>query len=375
MEEKTLILSNEEMEGIIQRDEAIEAIEDAYYEFGRRKARDLPRRRIYLPQEDVDSDEYYWFNEKAGAVPSIERMAIRIDSATVNIGEKRGNARLQFPGAFAGLVLLFDTESNQLLSIMQDFYQNPIRVAVTSAIVTKQLARNNATTMGIFGSGTQAALQLEYNCEVTDLDEVRIYSTSEDRRNDFANRMNEIVKAEVSSVPEPREAVEGCGIVTTATNSNEPVFDGEWLEPGTHVNTMIGSDSFLPRRETDETTVQKSDLIVVNSKEQIKLDKQPELYKPLKRDEIRMDEIYEIGDLLIKDEVHGRSHASEITYHNNNVGMGIQFAALGNLFYQKATEQDLGTRVDADMFMQFDEDLARIRDQAFLRKDTTHWEE
>ena len=46
--------------------------------------------------------------------------------------------------------------------------------------------------------------------------------------------------------------------MTTATNSNEPVFDGDWLDGGTHVNTMIGSDYFLPRRETDEKTVLKS---------------------------------------------------------------------------------------------------------------------
>lgn len=375
MDEETLILSNDDIVGLVEPDEAIEAIENAYYELGRRKARDLPRRRIYLPQEDTEADEYYWFNEKAGAVPGIGRMAIRMDSATVDVSEKRGNARFQFPGAFAGLVMLFDTESNQLLAIMQDFYQNPIRVAVTSAIVTKRLARNDAATMGIFGSGTQAALQIEYNCEVTGLEEVRVYSTSEDRRKDFADRMNSVVKAEVVAVPEPREAVRECDIVTTATNSNEPVFDGDWLEAGTHVNTMIGSDSFLPRRETDETTVRKSDLIVVNSKEQIKLDKQPELYKPLQRGELGEDDIYEIGDLLVKDEIHGRSHASQITYHNNNVGMGIQFAALGNLVHQKAKKQNLGTSVDADMFMQFDEDLARIRDQAFLRKDTTHWEE
>lgn len=374
MEEETLILSNEEMEGLIEPQTAIEAIEDAYYELGRRKARDLPRRRIYLPREDTEAEKYYWFNEKAGAVPGINRMAIRMDSATVDVSEKRGNARLQFPGAFAGLVLLFDTESNQLLSIMQDFYLNPIRVAITSAIVTKRLARNDATTMGIFGSGTQAALQIEYNCEVTDLDEVRVYSTSEDRRNDFAERLNDVVDPEVRAVPQPEEAVKGCDIVTTATNSNEPVFDGEWLEPGTHVNTMIGSDVFLPRRETDETTVRKSDLIVVNSKEQISLDKQPELYKPLQRGELGEDEIHEIGDLLIKNDVHGRSHASQITYHNNNVGMGIQFAALGNEVYQAAKDEGLGTGVNADLFMQFDEDLARIRDRAFLRKDTTHWD-
>ena len=117
--------------------------------------------------------------------------------------------------------------------------------------------------------------------------------------------------------------------MTTATNSNEPVFDGDWLQPGTHVNTMIGSDYFLPRRETDDKTVLKSDIIVVNSKASVRLDKQPELYPHLRRGTLDWEDIYEIGDLLVKRNIHGRSTSSQITYHNNNVGMGIQFAALG----------------------------------------------
>lgn len=371
MEDETLIISNEEMEGLITPDEVLTAMEDAYVQMGHRRGRDLPRRRIYLPREEQE-DRYYWFNEKAGALPDNNSMAIRIDSATVDVTEKRGNARFAFPGAFSGLILLYDTETNQLLSIMQDFYQNPIRVAATSALVTREIAREDSKTMGLFGSGTQAALQLEYSCEVRDLEQVRVFSTSADRREDFSARMNDVVDAEVVPVANQKEAVEGCDIVTTATNSNEPVFSGKWLEEGTHVNTMIGSDSYLPRRETDELTVEKSDLIVVNSKEQIERDKQPELYKPLQRGDLSWDDIYEIGDLLTKNNVHGRSSAYQITYHNNNVGMGIQFAALGRLLYEKAREQGLGTSIDADLFMQFDEDLARIRDRAFLRKE---WDE
>ena len=149
----------------------------------------------------------------------------------------------------------------------------------------------------------------------------------------------------------PREAVEGCDIVTTATSSNEPVFQGEWLEAGAHVNTMIGSDYFLPRRETDDETVLRSDIIVVNSRTSVRLDKQPELYLHLRRGTLGWDDIHEMGDLLVKRNIHGRSTGSQITYHNNNVGMGIQFAALGRLIYERAREHGRGTELDPRFFM------------------------
>jgi ornithine cyclodeaminase/alanine dehydrogenase-like protein (mu-crystallin family) len=353
------------MPGLVSTDECIEAIENAYVELGRGEAQELPRRRIYHPRRDR-IDHYYWFNEMAGVVPGIRSMGLRINSATVSVERKRGNARLGFPGAFSALVFLFDTETTELLAVLQDFFLNPIRVAATSAIVTKRLARDNAKVMGLFGSGTQALLQAECTCAVSGIEEIRVYSTRKERREDVARKINDAIGIRAVAVDHPRDAVVGCDIVTTATSSNEPVFDGQWLEPGTHVNTMIGSDYFLPRRETDDATVFKSDLIVVNSRESVRLDKQPELYPHLLKGTLNWGDIYEIGELLTKKKIHGRSTSKQITYHNNNVGMGIQFAALGRLIYERAREGKIGTEVDASLFMQYDDDLRAIRDTAFL---------
>lgn len=362
---KTLILSNKDISGLATTNEYIAAIEQAYLELGQGTAQELPRRRIYHPRPN-QVEHYYWFNEMAGIVPGIRSMGLRINSATVNVTRKRGNARLGFPGAFSALVFLFDTETNELLAVLQDFYLNPIRVAATSAIVTRRLAREDSKVMGLFGSGTQALLQVKHNCAVTNLEEIRVFSTSKERREKFAQQIAKYVGVKAVGVAHPREAVEGCDVVTTATNSNEPVFDGEWLDEGTHVNTMIGSDYFLPRRETDEKTVLKSDIIVVNSRASIRLDKQPELYPLLRRGVLDWSDIYEIGELLVKRNIHGRSSSKQITYHNNNVGMGIQFAAIGRLIYQRAKEKKVGTEVDQGMFMQYDDDLRAIRDSVFL---------
>jgi ornithine cyclodeaminase/alanine dehydrogenase-like protein (mu-crystallin family) len=353
------------MVGLASTEECIGAIEQAYVELGRGQAQELPRRRIYHPRKDR-IDHYYWFNEMAGVVPGIQSMGLRVNSATVSVERKRGNARLGFPGAFSALVFLFDTETNELLSVLQDFILNPMRVAATSAIVTKRLARDNSKVMGLFGSGTQALLQAECTCAVTGIEEIRVYSTRRERREGVAKKMNDFLGVRTLAVDHPRDAVVGCDIVTTATSSNEPVFDGQWLEPGTHVNTMIGSDYFLPRRETDDATVFKSDLVVVNSRESIRLDKQPELYPHLRKGSLDWSDIYEVGELLVKKNIHGRSTSKQITYHNNNVGMGIQFAALGRLIYEKAKTKGVGTEIDSSFFMQYDEDLRAIRDTAFL---------
>jgi ornithine cyclodeaminase/alanine dehydrogenase-like protein (mu-crystallin family) len=363
----TLLLRNQDMPDLVSTDDCIEAIENAYVEHGRGEAQELPRRRIYHPRHDRP-DHYYWFNEMAGIVPGIHSMGLRVNSATVSVLRKRGNARLGFPGAFSALIFLFDTETTELLAILQDFYLNPIRVAATSAIVTRRLAREDSKIMGLFGSGTQALLQAECTCAVTGVEEIRVYSTRKERRERVAAQIRDRIGIRGVAVDEPRDAVAGCDIVTTATSSNEAVFDGHWLEPGTHVNTMIGSDNFLPRRETDDETVLRSDLIVVNSRESVRVDKQPELYPHLRKGVLDWSDIYEVGELLIKKNIHGRSTASQITYHNNNVGMGIQFAALGRLIYERAKQKKVGTEIDAGFFMQYDDDLRAIRDTAFLGK-------
>ncbi len=77
-------------------------------------------------------------------------------------------------------------------------------------------------------------------------------------------------------------------------------------------------------------------------------------------------DIHDIGELMVGADGVGRTNDQQITYHNNNVGMGIQFAAMGRLLYEKARAKGVGTQLDSSLFMQYDEDLREIRDTAFL---------
>jgi ornithine cyclodeaminase/alanine dehydrogenase-like protein (mu-crystallin family) len=366
MVDSVLFLANSDQEGLISYEEAISAMEDAYEEYGRGVAKTIPRQRLNTPKDDEHL--YHWFNVIPGVVPGNDTAAIRLNSTSLSITEKRGTSRFEYPGAFSGLVLLFDTQTNELLAVLQDFYLNPLRVAATSAVATKRLAPRRASTMGVFGSGTQATTHITYTCQVRDLDEIRVYSTNPDRRQSFADRMDDRVAPDVVPVSSARDAVSGCDIVVTATNANGPVFDGEWVEPGTHVNVVTPSnETFFPRREMDETTLAKSDILVVNSKDLMHRECHSEVLA-LQRGKINEKQLYDLGELMVQD-VYGRTHDSQITYHGNNGGMGIQFAALGRLVYERAMEQELGTELDADLFMQYDGDLIAVRNRGFVHRD------
>lgn len=112
---------------------------------------------------------------------------------------------------------------------------------------------------------------------------------------------------------------------------------------------MLGSDYFIRSKEIDERTVMRSGLIVVNLKEQILQDRQPELYHPLQRGELKWEDIFELGELVTR-QVSGRTNTREITLFNNNVGMGIQFAAIGALVLEKARQRGVGTELPDDLF-------------------------
>ena len=348
-DEDVLVLTNEDMEGLLDMGEVVEAVETAYRELGRKIAEGMPRRRLHMPLEGLERT-WYWLNVIPGAVPAFDTAAVRLDSSQIRFRNVGGGSRMEFPGDFAGFVLLFSIRDRVLKGIVHDHYLSALRVGATSGVAAKYLAREDASVLGIFGSGTQAHGQVAALCTVRKIQEVKVFSLREENRQRFAKEVTQRYGVKARAVRRPQEVVRGSDIVVTATNSGDPVFDGDWLEPGTHLISMIGPDWFDKRRELDDAAIENCDLIVVNSKEQVEIDEQPELMSPLRKGVIGWEQVHELGDLVIGT-IPGRTTNSEITHHNNNCGMGIQFAAIGHLVLEAARKRNLGTRLPADLFM------------------------
>ena len=343
-----LVLKNNQIDGLVPMDEEIAAIEEAFRELGQGVAMNSPRARLRTPWKEAGGQ--YYFNNIMGLVPGMKSMALRIDSSFSKEVQVAGAKRRVYPGDFVGLVFLFDMDTCELLAIMDDHVISAMRVGATSGVATKYLARRDAEVMGLLGSGEQASTQVTAALAVRRLKKIKVYSPTRANREKFAREMSERCGVEVAPVASAEEAVRESDIVTAATNTVEPVVEGRWLKEGAHVNSIVGGDGYLPRRELDDETIERAGLIVVGYKPQIFLDRQAEFADRLERGMLKPEDLHELGELL-NGKCRGRKDEREITLFKNNTGMGIQFAATARKVYEKAREKGIGTELPLELFM------------------------
>ena len=343
-----LVLKNDQMENLLPMSEEIEAIEHAFRELGEGKAMNAPRARLRTPWKEEGGQ--YYFNNIMGLVPGIKSMALRIDSSFSKDIQVGGSKRRVYPGDFIGLVMLFDMDTCEILALMDDHFISTMRVGATSAVASKYLARKDSAVMALLGSGEQAKTQVTAHACVHPLKQIKVYSPTKQNRERFAKELSQETGIEVTPVVSAEAAIRGSDIVTAATNTVDPVIQGKWIEAGMHMNSIVGGDGFLPRKELDDDAVMKANLIVVGYKPQIFLDKQAEFHDRLERGLVKAEDLHELGELL-NGKCRGRESDQEITFFKNNTGMGIQFAATARKMYEKAKEKGIGAELPLDIFM------------------------
>ncbi|HEY8489922.1 MAG TPA: ornithine cyclodeaminase family protein [Dehalococcoidia bacterium] len=314
-----LFLREAEVTELLTMDAALAAVEEAFRQQGLGQATNHPRTRFVM-KGGV-------FHLMAGALP--EQGAFGFKAYTAYPG--RG---VRFK------VTLYDAASGDILAVMEADRLGQVRTGAASGVATKYMAREDASVVGIFGTGWQARTQLEAVCKVRPVRLVKAYGRDPERRKRFAREMAELLRVTVQPVEAPEEAVRGCDVVITITNAREPVFDGAWLEPGTHVNAA--GSNYLIKREIDDAAVARAAVIAVDDLAQAKLEC-GDLLHPVERGLVRWSQVRQLGD-VVAGLAPGRRSPDDVTLFESQ-GIAIEDVAVARRVYDLARERGVGQEI------------------------------
>jgi hypothetical protein len=302
--------------------------------------------------------------------------SVRINSDVVSWPDSESGAvrdkQPAIDGEYTGFILLFDTSTGAPIAMVPDAIIQRTRTAATSVLGARELAPEDPTHLGLLGAGWQARSHLPAYDHVFDLDTVRVYALTAAERTEFVEEMAPRIDADLEAVDTPQAVFEGADIVKCVTNaSGEPVFDVEWIEPGTHVglNRLEEAPDAFFATETLETLGTTFPPVVQHElygQEYRRNEKRRKVWntyctdaaQPVPRLERakRMDaphdwedDIVSLGALLRG--VGGQRDPDAITGFNTT-SVGVDFTTLAHQVFEQADEQDIGTVLPTELLTQ-----------------------
>ena len=237
-----------------------------------------------------------------------------------------------------GTIILLDEKTGAPVALMDGGYLTAMRTGGAAGLATKFLARKDANVHALFGTGGMARTHAwAVNC-VRKIEKLILYSLDpKEKQIAFKKSLEDIICSEIIFADSAKEAIEQSDIVTLITSAKDPIIDGDWIKPGTHING-VGSHS-PAMREIDSKTVLKSK-IVCDSIDACKAEA-GDFIIPANNGEWNWEKIHSsLGD-VITNKISGRENVNEITLFKS-VGLAIQDLSTALHVYQKANEMNVG---------------------------------
>ena len=282
-----------------------------------------------------------WLPERVGALglmPSYHTGINAMGVKVVSVFPKNHGTEFD---SHQGAVLVFEATHGQLLAMVDASSITAIRTAAVSGVATRLLARPDAQSVTILGTGVQAKTHLAAMIEARAITTARVWDRSSDRARDFAARESRRYNIPVEAVSTVQEAVVDAHIICTTTAAVEPILHGAWIAPGTHVNAVGSSVAFT--RELDTAAVVNSRLFV--DRRESTLNEAGDFLFPKKEGAIGDDHILgEIGELLLG-RVEGRRTREDITLFKS-LGLAVEDLAAAHHVYEKAMASGAGVYVE-----------------------------
>lgn len=320
---KLTVLSQEDVRRSIDMPAAIEACVGAYKELSAGRALSPVRHALHTPGGTSLFMPAYLMDTRA--------LGAKIVSAFQE-NPKRGLPSIN------GVVLLLDPDTGVPMALMDGTYLTALRTGAGAGVATRELAREDAHVLTVFGAGAQARTQIEAVRAVRDISEVRVVSRGGDSARALAAELEGV---DAKAYSDPSEAVRGADIVCAATTSATPVFPDAAAEPGVHVN---GVGSFKPdMQEIDEALLLRARVIV--DARDAALEETGDLIIPIEKGVFGEEHIAaDIGEILAG-EAEGRTSRDQITYFKS-VGNAVQDMAVALATVREAQARGLGQTIE-----------------------------
>ena len=357
-----LFLNNDEVEQLITMKDTMEALEILYREMGQGVAVTAPRSDVHSPTAAAANAEgpmAHYLKSMSGASPHFGTAALRFSSDIVAWRDSAGGMRREklplLPGQrWMGVILLFSSANGELLAVMNDGVLQRFRVGGANGVSTKYLARANAETVGLIGSGWQAGTQVLAVCEARKIKRIKVYSPTKANRENFAKETSAKVGVEIIPVDSYEAAAKDVDILITSTNARKPFLGKSVLRDGLHISAM-------QRDEFDDEALMACQPLVLHT-HSTENNVTSSALAHFERDDFTLRDHPTVRSIdwqslptlpdLLCGRIKGRENDRQITGFVNNIGMGAQFAAVGKKVYDAARAKGLGREVPGEWFTQ-----------------------
>lgn len=314
------LLREQDVRSLLGANDAFISVEGVFKALAEGGAVNFPRHRSVAPGVTL--------NMMSAASPKLDAACIKaypIVRSDVTVGS-------------SFILLVYRISTGELTGMIEAETLSQIRTGAASAVAAKYLADPDSRTMTLFGSGWQAEGQaIAITHALPHLEHISVVGRNQERVKQFCERLSPRLGIAVEVARNVREAVEEADIITTATGSTFPVFDGAWLRLGTHVNA-VGSN-FATKREIDSRTIGKASIIVVDDLEVARMES-GDLIAADREVGLRWESVVPLSSVVAA-KSHGRRSTDEITLFESQ-GIALEDLAVGCRLLEMAEEQNVG---------------------------------
>ena len=312
------IITSNDLEGVISMDDAIKLMSLAFRNFSNKQCYVPPRSVNDIPEKDLT------IILKPAYMEAIGRTGIKI------LSQNEGNRNTNLP-TITGIILLIDTDTGQILALMDGAYITALRTGAASGLASDYLARKDAEILAIFGCGVQGRTQLEAVNSVRNIKRVYVYDIDSVAAENFLKAMRNKFDFEILHTDDPGHLKE-VDIICTSTNSQSPLFLMNHIKEGVHINAI---GSYKPRMQEIDPEIIKNSRLYVDSVESC-VRESGDIIIPIKGGQISEDHIIgEIGN-VVAGNAQGRKSEKDITVFKS-VGIAIQDLVVANEAFQRLT--------------------------------------